>query len=250
MRVPAPKFVAPRRMPALRPAEVHLWLADLAVAPGVLSALAATLTPDEAACARGFHLATHRDEWIAARGGLRRLLGHYLGIEAGAVRLVCSASGKPMVAAGRREVRFNLSHSLGRCLYAFTIGREVGVDLQAVQPRRATAGIARRFFAPPEVAALEALPEADRSRRFFDLWTRKEAFVKGIGRGLALGLDRFVVEPGGIGVPTPVVTLDERAGGERWTTVRLAAGRGFAAALAVPGAGWRLRGFRLNFDRF
>ncbi len=87
---------------------------------------------------------------------------------------------------------FNLSHSDGWALLAFTRDRRIGVDVERVRPL-SDRGIARRFFAPGETAALEASPPDERPSAFFACWTRKEAVAKAVGRGLTLPLDDFEV---------------------------------------------------------
>jgi 4'-phosphopantetheinyl transferase len=66
------------------------------------------------------------------------------------------------------------------------------VDIECIRedwPR--CEAIAERHFAPGEIQQLKALPESARTRGFFDLWTRKEAFVKARGVGLFSGLSQF-----------------------------------------------------------
>lgn len=63
---------------------------------------------------------------------------------------------------------------------------------------RDEAALVRRYFSAAEIAAYEALPPARRQQGFFNAWTRKEAYVKAVGRGLGLSLASFDVslEPG------------------------------------------------------
>jgi 4'-phosphopantetheinyl transferase len=51
--------------------------------------------------------------------------------------------------------------------------------------------LARRYFAPVEVEALEGLSPDEQHAAFFRLWTLKEAFVKARGQGLSIPLDEF-----------------------------------------------------------
>jgi 4'-phosphopantetheinyl transferase len=57
--------------------------------------------------------------------------------------------------------------------------------------------IARRYFAPPEARSLEVMSPVDRERRFVELWTLKESYIKAIGSGLAAPLERFAVDLSG-----------------------------------------------------
>lgn len=77
---------------------------------------------------------------------------------------------------------FNLSHS-GDYVICVLSAEEVGVD---IQQHRAGAGrrIAARYFSAQEKAALENCKE-DGDELFFRLWTRKEAYGKLTGQGIA-----------------------------------------------------------------
>jgi 4'-phosphopantetheinyl transferase len=70
-------------------------------------------------------------------------------------------------------------------------GRTVGVDVEYVDARKASVEVATRYFAPREVAALEAAPRELQDHLFFEYWTLKEAYIKARGMGLSLPLDKF-----------------------------------------------------------
>lgn len=93
--------------------------------------------------------------------------------------------GKPYLAR-YPGVQFNLSHSgpWGVCALS---GAPVGVDVEL--PRPLKYDLARRFFTQAEQIYLAQRPQ----REFFRLWTRKESFIKALGKGLTLPLDRFSV---------------------------------------------------------
>ena len=79
----------------------------------------------------------------------------------------------------------------------------VGIDAESVDRIVDAHEVARRFFAPAEIAMLDACSgEPERSRKFVELWTLKEAYVKAIGKGLIVPLDQFsftIDEAGRIG---------------------------------------------------
>jgi 4'-phosphopantetheinyl transferase len=99
--------------------------------------------------------------------------------------------GKPYVQGS--EVRFNLSHSGGLTVCAFCLGREIGIDVECENRKVDPLKLANRFFAADEV---EAVRTGGR-KVFMRLWTRKEAYVKALGKGIAgIGLDTFSAVPG------------------------------------------------------
>ena len=67
---------------------------------------------------------------------------------------------------------------------------EVGVDIQQHREDDVLR-LAKRFFSEGECKALDACPEEARGAFFFRLWTKKEAYGKLTGEGVAevLGLD-------------------------------------------------------------
>lgn len=69
-------------------------------------------------------------------------------------------------------------------------GRPVGVDVEDAS-RPAPLEIAERYFVPGERRDIFATDPDQRTRRFFEYWTLKEAYVKACGLGLSLPLDRF-----------------------------------------------------------
>jgi len=164
-------------------------------------------------------------------------------LEAGKLRFAYAKYGKPELSQDQNgtNVRFNLAHSHGLALFAFTRGREIGVDLEFIQPGRATDEIAQRFFSPVETAGLRSLPQEDRVRGFFDCWTRKEAFIKARGLGLYMALDKFAVTLAPGEKPALLSSEDDPEAPKRWSLCGLNAAEGYAAALAVEGQTWNLR---------
>jgi 4'-phosphopantetheinyl transferase len=156
--------------------------------------LAAVMSDVERARARRFRFERDRLRFMAARAVLRGLVGRELGLTPDAVPLAADAYGKPYLrSAARAPLSFNLSHTAGRALYGLSPHAELGVDVEALKPIDGMAELARDVFAADELAAWEALPAASRVHGFYAGWTRKEAFVKALGRGLDYPLDAFSV---------------------------------------------------------
>ena len=163
----------------------------------VAAAIAEVVTADERERAARFRFEADRQRFLHGRLLLRTFLGHQVGVPPRDVAFINSAFGKPEVPPG--ILRFNLAHSGEWILFALARHREVGVDVEHHRAMSDAMELARRFFAPPEVAAMEALDPAMRDDAFFRIWTRKEAIVKAHGQGLSAGLDRFAVSPDRVG---------------------------------------------------
>ena len=223
--------------------EVHVWRAPLDLGASRVQSLRQTLSADEQARAERFRFRIDRDRFIVARGTLRAILGRYLMLGPSQLRFCYSPQGKPAVARefGDETLRFNVSHSHGLALYALTRHRAIGVDLERKRPELAEKQIAERFFSSQEIATLHTLSSSAWEEAFFACWTRKEAYIKALGKGLSLPLDQFEVSlrPGEPAEMLNVAWDPEEC--SRWSLQELFLGPSYAAALCVEGHGWQLK---------
>ncbi len=229
----------PLSWPRLNDDEIHVWGVALDTA-GELAALAACLSADERERTRGFRSGAHQRRFVVARGMLRQLLGRYLDQEPGAVAFSYGGHGKPLLQEG--GVHFNVSHTRELALYAIACDREVGVDVEWMRPQVAHEQIAAHFFSREEQEALAQVPDAERRAAFYNIWTRKEAYVKARGAGIAAGLGTFAVS---LGAEAVLLRSDEGQDEvARWKLVALEPAAGYVAALCGAGVDWRLRPWR------
>jgi 4'-phosphopantetheinyl transferase len=222
--------------------EVHVWRAPLDLPEVQVCRLWSILAGDERQRAERYVFEKDRRHFVVARGVLRVLLGRYLQQDQQQLCFTYGSHGKPaLVTATTGELlHFNVSHSHGLALYAMTHGRELGVDVELIRPAVAQEMIAERFFSSREVTILRALPGALQGTAFFACWTRKEAFIKAKGDGLALPLDQFDVSLAP-GEPAALLrTAWDPQEAARWTMQDLAPAPGYRAAVAVAGHDWRL----------
>ena len=214
---------------------ISIWSMGLEWPESEVQAAAEILSLDEQERAKRFHRVSDRKHFIVARAALRLVLTRYLNVNARQISFDQNAFGKPrLTGTYDPDLRFNLAHSSGLALYVIANGREVGVDLERIEPRFATMGLARSLFAPEEVAALSILSNEDFVPAFYRCWTRKEAYVKAKGLGLSLPLKSFVVSVAPPNeTPLLVPDRDEIEEQARWMLVDVIVGEGFAASLAV-----------------
>lgn len=229
----------PSGWPRLRDDEIHVWCVELDET-GEVAALAACLSEEERERASGLLSGTHQRRFVVARGMLRRLLGLYLDQDPSAVTFARGAHGKPFLPEG--GLHFNVSHTHELALYAIARDHEVGVDVEWMRPQVAHEQIAARFFSLEEQEALAQVPDEERQAAFYNIWTRKEAYVKARGDGIAAGLGTFAVS---LGAEAALLHSDEgRDEVERWKLIALEPAAGYVAALCGAGVDWRLRGWR------
>jgi len=217
-------------MPARR--QVIVWSWSLRTGPFAGDDAQALLSDDERARQRSFVSPELQRRFLAARAGLRTLLGRHLDLDPRSLAFATNEFGKPRLAgAGQRH--FNLSHCEERAVLAFSDAAEVGIDLERDRPIEHV-DLAKRYFHPNEVAAItESREKAEQRRAFFLVWTLKEAVVKALGTGLSTPLDSFEVA---IGVSTPRLAVAPEGAPRTWW-LHAAMADGYCCALAVPGVG-------------
>lgn len=227
----------------LKASDVHVWHTSLRFAESQLSRLRALLSPEEHARAERYAFEDARVRFIAAHGILRTIVGRYVNERPEALRFSSGRHGKPSLAGPRStvgNVRFNLTHSHDSALIALARNREVGIDLERIRDNVESLGLAERFFSHSEFECLRHLPGDQANRLFFTLWTSKEAYLKAIGTGLSLGLDRCEVLPVPEESAARVRLLGENRPHENCLIRMLSVGPDDVAAVAAEGEDWQV----------
>ena len=96
--------------------------------------------------------------------------------------------GKPYI-RGFPNFQFSVSHA-GNLLVVFTSDSAVGVDTEKISTPNLQ--IATRFFTKNESDYIHSDPSLS-NRRFYEIWTCKEAYIKYLGKGLSCSLSSFDV---------------------------------------------------------
>lgn len=225
---------------ALPPDEIHLHVADdsTITAPALLARYDAMLNPEEAARRDRFHFEQHRHQFLVARALVRSTLSVYRpDIQPAEWQFAANAYGRPRITgAGAGTLDFNLSHTDGRIVLAVCRAQSPGVDIERLDRLETVTDIAARFFAERETRALSALPLSAQRRRFFDLWTLKEAYIKARGMGLSIPLKDFSIHFPAEGRATIRFADGVDDDPSRWQFWSLHAGEGYALSLAIAGA--------------
>jgi 4'-phosphopantetheinyl transferase len=238
-------WTVPPPSPSLESGTVHVWRIALDQPDESLKRFRRTLEPDELNRAGRFHFEKHRRHFIVARGFLRSVVARYLETQPETLRFSYGAYGKPELTS-EHVLRFNLSHSHEVALLAVTLDAELGVDVEHIRADFASEDVARRFFSRAEVEVFNALPKEEQVAAFFRCWTRKEAYIKAIGKGLSQALDAFDVTlaPG----MQAALLRAEEDDAERWLMRDVDVGEGYAGALAVERPVAEVRFFRQDLQ--
>jgi 4'-phosphopantetheinyl transferase len=109
---------------------------------------------------------------------LRLLISRYNNIRAEEVVYQYQENGKPWFS---QTLNFNLSHTYKKALIAFYM-RDIGVDIEYKKELDDYDNIGKLVFSEGEEFYMN---KGNKKNRFYELWTRKEAVIKGIGTGLS-----------------------------------------------------------------
>ncbi|HEY4426834.1 MAG TPA: 4'-phosphopantetheinyl transferase superfamily protein [Solirubrobacteraceae bacterium] len=134
--------------------------------------------------------------WARSRGVLRALLGGHVDLDPRSLHFTEEAGGKPVLepegasSAGtgmhltEPGLSFNMSHSRGVALYAFSRAGPVGVDVElGGRGQRNREALAARVFGVGPAERLKTLDAERREREFLRMWVRREAALKCMGTG-------------------------------------------------------------------
>ncbi len=214
---------------------VHVWRVHLDMMSPRQAALYRTdLSEDERARAERYRVPHDQNQFISTRGILRNLIGHYAGTPAASIRLENNLQGKPsLTEPPHPSLQFNVSHTSGMALLAFTVEHAVGIDVEQVNRNVSDQDIATRYFSPQEAAYLATLSPDKRTQEFLTYWTCKEAYLKMQGIGLSGGMAQCKIALGQDGVKATVRSTPEPNRGNGCSLFRINPGQAHIGALAV-----------------
>src|SRR5262249_39201341 len=121
---------------------------------------------------------------VRARITLRQVLGRRLAVAPADVPIVEGDGAKPTLAG--QELEFNVAHTDGLAVIAVA-HVAVGVDVERVEAIAPDEfdDLVAFVLTERELEELVRLPEQERLAAYYRVWTRKEAFVKATGEGIA-----------------------------------------------------------------
>lgn len=237
-------FQPQQEIPNLEADEVHLWLARVQeTAEDQLSAL-------EISRAAKYRNKIDRMRYRTARSILRRVLGGYLSVGPKEIQLEIDHYGKPMLKEKfhKPSLEFNISHSDQFVLVAFARGRRVGVDIERVQPIPDRSHLVNRYFSENESLAINKLSEQEQIIAFYSGWTRKEALLKAIGKGLQMPLNDVEVSINPNEQKPQYFLPEKNKEDSNWGLISFMPAEEYIAAMAVEGQDWIAKSFKFHQD--
>lgn len=182
--------------PELSPDKVNVWMFNLAMYKG-LPDFQDCLTDDERERMSRYRLESDRLARSASRAFLRFILSEVLDVSPKEVPIVQAPGKKPML-DGVDDLHFNVSHAGDLLMIGLNAYPGIGVDVE-VWKEIDFVSAARNVFSVEEQNELAAASDEDRIKLFYQGWTRKEAFIKAVGQGIAYPLKDLTVSLGGTG---------------------------------------------------
>jgi 4'-phosphopantetheinyl transferase len=213
---------------------VVVWLANLPQVSDSLTALEALLDKRERDRATRFRFPEDRARFIAGRGLLRHGLSLYAPQVPAAMELAYSSMGRPVLPGGYEAPQFSISHTRDVVALAFASGAQVGIDLEFTHPAVDQLELAERIMSEEDFQAFAALPREEKQPTFYRVWTRKEAYLKARGEGIATGLRDISVSF----KEGPITTVTDRrdASAATWRLHALPLPAGYAGCVACDEA--------------
>ncbi len=177
-------------LPRLPYGDLDVFYAETSSLKPFYQRLLSVISREEHEKAEKIISANVRDTYVISHATLRLIMAEYLNVDPSDICFTYNPNGKPSLIDN--PVFFNLSHTSDA--FAFGLSRDsyVGIDIEEVNQFVDYASISRSFFSTDEQTAIFNSDEDSRDL-FYLLWTRKEAFIKSLGAGIAADLKKVEV---------------------------------------------------------
>lgn len=224
-----------------------VWIAQVSQAQDSLIFLEPCLDGRDRERAARFRFAEDRARFVLGRGLLRKCLGHYLQQTPETIELAYTDRDRPFFPHDEK-VQFSISHTHDLVAIALTTGARIGIDLEYAQPHLDFVELAKRIFSEADLQIFLALPDGEKPAAFLRAWTRKEAYLKARGEGIAEKLQEISVSFG----PEETISIEDGrddSAAETWRLLALPVPAGYAGTLACDDIGKRLEGAFVQLNR-
>ncbi|MCR4567060.1 MAG: 4'-phosphopantetheinyl transferase superfamily protein [Pseudobutyrivibrio sp.] len=123
---------------------------------------------------------------LLTRLGITRILGN----NNSELEFEYQDNHKPKLAAfchsNAKDIDFSFSHTKGAVLAGITTNESIGVDIEEIKD--APFDIMKMVFHPEEISYVTNQSKETKTKAFFEVWTKKEAYTKCLGTGLVTNL--------------------------------------------------------------
>ncbi len=167
--------------------EVHVWCIVLSQYSESIAVLKSILSEQELRKCNHFKNRCDKDKCIIRYGLLRNILSTYLNIYPKKIKLNLKKYEKPSILFDNRNIdmRFNMAYSMNRVIYAITLKRNIGVDIERIEDEINIDEIISNYYTKNEKDKIYKHLPKERPYEFFKIWTIKEALLKAFGLGIS-----------------------------------------------------------------
>jgi 4'-phosphopantetheinyl transferase len=212
---------------------VEVWQGALSENPEECELLETLISPGELERAQRFRHASGRLRFIQRRAWLRRILSHATSLDPVRLKLGLTPFGKPTLLNGPHSLFFNMASSRDLMICAVSREGPVGIDLEWIDPALETLPVASEHFSSTEYAMLRMTSIHRQRRLFYQLWTAREAYLKGVGCGLSIPLREIKVTSEDSAHGGAWTICCRTVGGEAWRGIELPIDSQYVATLAT-----------------
>ncbi|GAA4973303.1 4'-phosphopantetheinyl transferase family protein [Algibacter aquimarinus] len=160
--------------------DIIIYKVNLADYYKMVNELSYFLNTEEINRAKRYHKEKDSSQFIICRSLLKIVLSLHTNLDIKQIKLAYRHNKKPYLAS-HPLLFFNVTHSEDFGLISLAT-RPVGVDIEFINPDYDFINLLEALFNTNEIDFIKNAK--DKKHAFYCLWTRKEAFVKAIGKGI------------------------------------------------------------------
>jgi len=223
---------------------VHVWQVNLKSLNELPKDISEWLSPYELERAIKFKFTLDREHFILRHYLLRLILCKYCDCQPHELRFKYNSHNKPFINLPEfSEIKFNMSFSDELMMIGLCKQNDIGIDIEKVREIDNLEHIAIENFSQRELEYFNS--ELDKTTAFFNIWTRKEAFLKATGKGIYFPLKSFSVDINPNGSCENLTILKHPAKSKLWRTRTLKTSDNHIAALAIKSVRFNVLYFQL-----
>lgn len=224
--------------------QVHVWQVNLKSRKEHPKDIQDYLSPDEIERAVKFKFTHDREHFILRHYLLRLILSKYCDCQPNELRFRYNSCKKPFINIPEfREIKFNMSSSDDLMMIGLCKQNDIGIDIEKVRETGNLEHVALENFSQRELEYFYS--ELDKTTAFFNIWTRKEAFIKATGKGVYFPLKSFCVDIDPSGSYENLTIFRHPAESKHWRTIITKASDSHIAALAIKSVRFNVLYFQL-----
>lgn len=172
-----------------------VWCGNIKTNFSFIKEIKEFLSSEELKNIENYYFLEDKCNYTITHGVLRYLLSQYNNQYPKEIDYYYNYYGKPFLKQKFKEdpLFFNISHSGNRFCIAIDRQNEVGIDIQVQDKSLDLDLILSDVCTKKEIEYLLSLGNNERRKRFNELWVRKEAVVKALGKGLSHPINEIEV---------------------------------------------------------